>query len=479
MNDDVIRAGQLPSKPTVSAPKTTFILITSRQQARNVLRTDIFSTLAKQPRLRLIVFVPAFKIKEYKREYGGDNIIWEGIKEPERFFSSLDAFFGRIGLFYINSPTVRFLRKEWLWYEKCSPLRYGISMILLFLLSNKIMRTLGRTLDYYLVRDDRYAAFFEHYTPDLVFLPRIDTALAGAFLRHAKKRRVATVGMIGSWDNITYSKYPYRILPDSLIVHNEIIRKEAIHYLGMSESNIVVTGIPHFDHYVTDKRSSRESFCKKLGINPEKRIILFGSIGRDNPTEWQVLLLLDRAIVEGKLPQDVVIVFRMHPTEKIEIDTARYSKNIVFDDSKTFIRGAEVYSEILKDDMRHLADSIYHAEVTLNSCSTMSIDAAALDKPIINFAYDGWEQLPFHQSIRKAYTPARFHNQAVVKSKGTRIAYSHDEMITYIMEYLACPARDRQGRRRIVQEQCFKLDGTAGKRVADHLLSHLFDAETY
>ncbi|MBU3925953.1 CDP-glycerol glycerophosphotransferase family protein [Patescibacteria group bacterium] len=453
--------------------KTIFIPIFYRPQARNVLRTDILKTLISNKDVRVIIFVPIEKLEEYKNEFQNENIIFEGIDEPLEFISRMDKLFGRLALFYIDSPTGRFNRKEWLLYGKKSPARYLISMFFLLLFGNiKIFRTITRFFDFYFIKDNRYQQYFEKYQPNLIFLSNFTTKIDRAFLRHAKKNKIFSVGMINAWDNITLAKYPFRILPDKLIAYNKIIKEEAEKYIDMQEKDIFISGWPHFDHYVNSKRISREEFCKKLGINSQKRILLFASIGSTlNPTEWQTLSLLDKAILDGRLPDDLTIIFRQHPTEKTKMENVKTSGHVVIDDSKTIIKKEDKnYSEILKSDMDHLADSLFHSDVTINTCSTMSIDAAVFDKPIVNIAFDGLEQKPFHQSVRKFYTIHHVHYQPIMKTKGVKIAYNIDELVKYINMYLENPSLDKDNRKRIVEEQCYKLDGRSGQRIGEYLL---------
>lgn len=315
---------------------------------------------------------------------------------------------------------------------------------------------------------------FEKYEPSLVFLPRIDLSLDRSILRHAKKRSTASVGMINSWDNITLGKYPFRMLPSKLIVHNHIIKEEAVQYIDMPEEDIYVSGMPHFDHYVNHKRISRNSFCKRLGIDPKKKIVLFASIGSNlNSTEDQVLSQLDEAMKEGKFPKDIVFIFRFHPSERTHIEESSYSKRVVFDDSKTTLNKEQSYTEILESDMQHLADSLFHTEMTVATASTMNVDAAAFDKPSVCIAFDGREERPFHESVRRFYEPSHTHYQPIVKSGGIQIAYTLDELVSYINKYLLDPSLDREGRKRIILEQCYRLDGKAGKRIADFIIGNL------
>lgn len=454
---------------------TIFVPIVGRQQARNILRTGVFSFLTKNQNIQLVLFVPEFKLSHYEHEFQSANVIFEKLPPMCGHISHIDAFFGRIALFYINSHTARFLRKEWLLLEQRKPIRYVSSMILLWIFGSlSVLRSITRYCDFLFVKDDRFEDYFKTYTPTLVFLPRIDVEADRSLLRYAKKHNIKTIGMINSWDNISLSKYPFRILPDKLIVHNEIIKKDALTYLDMPSEHVYISGMPHFDRYVTEKRSSRESFCKKLGIDPSKRMILFASIGSVlNPTEYQVLSMLDRAMNEGRLPSDVIIIFRLHPTEKTHIDKEKYSTRVVFDDSKTTVSGDKEYTEILAQDSHHLGDSLFHTEMTIATASTMTIDAAAFDKPSINVAFDGWEKKAFHESVRRFYAPSHEHYQPIVHSGGVRIAYTFDELVGYITMYLKDKTIDRAGRTRMVKEQCYTLDGKSGERIATFILDNL------
>lgn len=457
--------------------KTIFIPVYNRQQARNILRTDIFDELNKASDVRVVIFVPHFKLDAYIKEFNGKNLVIEGIEEPPLVQSKTDAFFSRISLFYIDTKTARFIRKKWILLENKEYFRYLISITMLTIFGGiKPLRTFMRFLDYHLVRDERYGGLFEKYKPDLVFLPNITSRSELSFLRHAKRRKVKSVGSINAWDNFTLAKYSFRLLPDRLIVHNKILKGEAHKYLNIKNDSIFVSGMPHFDHYVTKKRISREEFCRKVEIDPKKRIILFGSVALVNDTEWQVLSLLDDAMQNGKLPEDVVILLRHHPVTEMIRGDATYSDRVIFDDSKThFKEGEKKYTEILRDDMDHLADTIYHCEMIISTCSTLSIDGSAFDKPIIDIGFDGWSDKEFHEGVEWFYTPCRGYYMAIVESGGVALAQTFEELLNIIHLYLKDPLLHQEGRKRIVEEQVYKLDGKSGKRVARFLLENSID----
>jgi hypothetical protein len=48
-----------------------------------------------------------------------------------------------------------------------------------------------------------------------------------------------------------------------------------------------------------------------------------------------------------------------------------------------------------------------------------------------------------------------------------------EELTDYINSYLRDPELDGIGRRKIREEQCWKLDGKSGERIANYILKYL------
>jgi CDP-glycerol glycerophosphotransferase (TagB/SpsB family) len=120
------------------------------------------------------------------------------------------------------------------------------------------------------------------------------------------------------------------------------------------------------------------------------------------------------------------------------------------------------------EDMKHLAATMWHSAVVLNSSSTVSIDAAAFDTPVVCVGFDGYRTLPEDKSVRRwhKYT----HYRKLLALGGVRVGHSLDEVIGHINAYLEDPSLDREGRARIVSRQCLALDGRSAERIGKYLL---------
>ena len=54
--------------------KTIFLCVSGKVQARNILRSDVFTELNTNKKIRLILFVPKYKVEEYKKEFNKSSI---------------------------------------------------------------------------------------------------------------------------------------------------------------------------------------------------------------------------------------------------------------------------------------------------------------------------------------------------------------------------------------------------------------------
>ena len=118
--------------------------------------------------------------------------------------------------------------------------------------------------------------------------------------------------------------------------------------------------------------------------------------------------------------------------------------------------------------MRHLASLMRFSDVTLNAGSTLTIDSAIVDTPIVNIGFDGYGRPDPADSVLRVYGFTHYAN--LVRTGGVRVATSETELIERINAYLENPALDRESRAQLVSEQCFRVDGKSGERVGAALL---------
>jgi len=331
------------------------------------------------------------------------------------------------------------------------------------------------TLSDRLVRDPAIEQVYGAHHPALVV-----TASPGLIfseipvLRAARRFGVPAMAVDLSWDNLTNKFFPPRQI-DRLVLWNESMRGEAIALHGYEPDRVAVAGAPQFDSYFTESRTPREEFCRRVGLNPARRIITLATIP---PSKFQhhdfvVDRLLD-AMGSGAIREPADLLIRLHPRD----DSRHYQQyaglpHVVVE--KAFRTTAALSSDgmdadFMMENTRHLADTLYHSAVVLNVASTIAIEAAIFDTPVINIGFDG--QPGSNQALMEWHYGST-HFQKVVRSGAVRIAQSAGEMVDLINRYLAAPATDAEGRRRIVAEQCEFTDGRSAERVAAAIVREL------
>jgi CDP-glycerol glycerophosphotransferase (TagB/SpsB family) len=127
------------------------------------------------------------------------------------------------------------------------------------------------------------------------------------------------------------------------------------------------------------------------------------------------------------------------------------------------------------DDHARLTSSLAHADGCLNIASTLSLDAAILDRPVICLDFTTEPQSP--RDMLYAEYGAE-HYAPLVASGGIRLAHSWEELLDLMTAAIDAPARDRHLRERMVEDECGPVDGHAAERVARTLIT-LADAAHY
>lgn len=431
-----------------------------------ILEGGIVEYLLEDKNLRIVIFVPDFKKGYFEKLFAGkDRVIIEGVFNkvlPRQAF-----FYNRLSFMLLNTQTMHIIHNSFRGYNKWYK-RVFVESISLGLGQWKLIRYLYRNINYYFSGKAVFDDYFEKYKPDLLFSTDSKNLLDTQFLIEAKKQNIRTVSMVRSWDYLT-AKGVIRVKPDLMLVHNEIIKKEAEKYADIKEKDIVVVGMPHFDIYTNSERLSRKEFYKKLNIPEQNRIILLAPIGsKFGDTDSEIFDILGEAIENGSLPPDLSILIRFPPGDLSDLSSVRHKKALHIEYPGISFKGHHrKENEMNIDDMNHLADSLFYSELAIVGPSTMVIDAAVLDKPIIFMGLEGRRTKAYLDSYVHIYDFD--HMQNVLKLGGTSMANTPKELIDLINYNLKHYDEKKKERAQIVEEQCGILDGNSSKRLVDIL----------
>ena len=439
--------------------------------AGNMLRTGMFARLLELAAdIRFVIVSPLARDDSFRREFTHERVTFEDL--PPHRPAGLEArLLALMQAAYLESgvtESVRIRRQE---VEAKGTIRYVAlkhQLARLFAPAMLDPRTRYAWSDR-LVRHAAAAALFDRYQPVMLVTSNPGLIFAEVpLLRTAVQRRVPSVAVDPSWDNFTNKLIPVRRV-DRLVVWNELMKAQAVALHGYRAEEITVAGTPQWDLYFREGTTrSREAFFQRIGADVSRKLITLTTTPYElYPHHRHTIRVLRRAMETGAFGEPVQLLVRVHPRDDMpQYEEFQGAPNIFIEKPfrQTVQAGDGMAADVTLENQRHLADTMRHSDVVLNVASTIAIEAAIFDTPVVNFSFDGEQPEEFSRSARRYY---RFtHYQNITRHHAVRVAETPDELIAFVAAYLRDPALDADGRRRVVAEQCQFLDGHAAARVA-------------
>jgi CDP-glycerol glycerophosphotransferase (TagB/SpsB family) len=123
--------------------------------------------------------------------------------------------------------------------------------------------------------------------------------------------------------------------------------------------------------------------------------------------------------------------------------------------------------------IKEWVNTFRHANVVINLSSTVAVDAAILDKPVVNLDYDpepGQPNLALVKDVNHTWT----HFKPIAESGGLWLVNRPEETVEAVKTYLANAGLHRNQRRWIAEYVCQHLDGHSGERMAEAILDFTY-----
>jgi len=463
--------------------RTIFITCFHNFVSRTILSNKTLEILAQDPNVRIIIFCPSYKEEFLNKLYGRKNIIIKGIN-PAVFRTRASNFFQKLNSVMLPTYTIRLRRRERLYNKKSlrQYIVYFAESVVAFLGKFKVFTNLVRLLDFKLSNKDFLKRYVAKYNPLYLFATNIFSREDALFLMSAKFNNIRTIGMVRSWDQTT-NKRVLRILPDKMLVANQIIKEEAVKYHGMDSQDIDIIGMPQFDLYVEyirrfrslntqEQAQEKADFFKKIGADINKRLILLAPLGRIlTDIDWEILEVIKNAHKERVLPNDFQYLVRNHPNHPADLSKFQNDKMFIIENPGIVLQGSLKHAELDFSEINHLCDSLNFCDLVVQFSSSIGLDASIFNKPQIMIAFDGWENKPYIDSVR------RYHDEINMKhfiSLGpATVVNSKQELFFWIKKYIQNPKINENGRKKVVNEILWKLDGKCGERIARFILNEM------
>lgn len=440
--------------------KTIFITCFTGLISRNILATDTLEILRREPSLRIVIITSASRAAALARDFGGPNVVVEALATPP--LAGIERLLWIVATNLLSTRTRQVQRRAKYEFDR-KRFDYWSSFLFSLLGRAKIVRMFFRWAARHLDSGQETIFLFDRYQPALLLATDVYTPWDVKFMRQAERRGVAIVGMVRSWDNVT-SKTLLQFIPERLVVSTERIKEEAQRLGDVPAERIHLVGIPHYDRYRALGRTPRHVFCARLGLDPAEPFVLF-TPPSDNYLKADSITPL---ALEAIARTGAAVLVRMPLVGQAILGAYRPPQNVIFDSPGRSPDFTEVHLSRQAD--QHLADSIYHSVLVVTWASTMIIDAAVFNKPILLVGFDAAPR-PYGKSITRYYDYN--HQRRIIELGGARLVSSPEELTSEVRAAILHPERDRLGREAIVREYCGTLDGRAGERLGRYLLGCL------
>lgn len=453
---------------------TIFITISRGIIARNLLQNKFYD-LVKKNFDKIVLITTASEDKRFAREFSAPNVeIIPMPTEPDKAWESILSNLYKFLIF--NKST---LGHGMYWYSKVpTRLKWIFKVIRFFLLSiifyplSKIsaVRSTVQWFDgKFLQQESRkqYEKLIDDYKPDIVFVANM--LEEAALLKAAKNRSVQTVAMAKTWDNL--SKRYFRSRADHILSWSSFMKDELIQLQDYKEDEITVVGVPQFDYYVDESEyESREDFCSRVGLDPNKKIICLGSEGKIMPSDKDIAKVIHDLVQDNKLDYDCQLFIRPHfghTNDAQKFSELKGLENVVIDSCNNPSEGFDDSWDYSKTQMKHFLSILRYSDVLLNSASTLSLDSAAAGTPTIYIKFDGYNKKSLFESGRRWYV-CDYLDELMSFNAGL-VAYDIESLRGFINAHLENPKLFAENQSKLRARLCPLMDGRAGERLFEKI----------
>ena len=455
------------------------ILVPDGVGIRNFVLGSFLQQAVKENQVHVLHTIPPELAPSFAGKTNG-NVVWERLRgyreSPLGALLRYSLSYGQ--MYWADTPSMRFVRSlpvagSW----RAKTLRNTAKVLGKIAATPRGLSLVDRCHNIEVSRLPQVAYYrnlFSKLRPQVLFcshqrpLEVIPPVLA------ARELGIPTATFIFSWDNLT-SKGRIAAPFDHFLVWSDLMKSELLRfYPDVPAENIHIVGTPQFDPYVDGELLyPKEEFFAQLEADPARPLICYsGGDTGTAPEDHLHLAILMKLIRIGEIKGNPQVVLRPAPVD----DGSRYAKvrrdfpELIYAQPAWMHTEPGNWARVIPsaEDTRLLANLTHHADLNVNLASTMTLDFALHDKPIVNIAFDVADQPLFGVPLWDFYYQFD-HYRPVVELGAARFARSATELAEHINAYLADQSLDREARRQFVQLEVGIPLGTSSRKIVETL----------
>ena len=291
-------------------------------------------------------------------------------------------------------------------------------------------------------------------------LSNVQPRNAVPFLVAARRLRLPVIAHVASWDH-TVGKGVISPHCDLYLVQNRVMAEDLHRYHDIGPERVRVTGWPQTDIFRRPRpRADFEALLSRYDLDPSRPLVLvMGNTPTNAPYEGR---FVERVLAwwEDTARARFQLLFRPHPRDKQwrERFGAALGRQGVFVQEPSYT------------DLEELTILLQYGDAVVCNAGTILLDALLNDRPAVCVLYD--EGAPPGESWA-AKNVIGAHYQELAASGAFSTAETFEQVVAGIERALASPGEFAAERRRAVREVVGEVDGLAGERVQEAIVSRL------
>lgn len=324
-----------------------------------------------------------------------------------------------------------------------------------------------------------YADLFERHAPALVVASTPGWRLDRYLLREAARRGVRTASVVIGWDNPSSYSLPGAPV-ESMTCWSAIQKEELVLGSDWPPERVHVGGIPSYDGYFRRQWViPRDEYFRMHDLDPRRKLVAYACSFVSFAPNLPNVEALARLVAEDRLAAPCQLLVRLHPNHFLDVHLFRREREAIqrLARERPHVRvvepvplGGEL-GHYSGEDMPEKTSMLTHADVFVTVYSTMVVEAAIHDRPIISLCLDaprGWDT-PRKYSLPLARIGGWPTHRRFREAGAGRVALSEAELIEAVNAYLRQPDLERAARRSFVEREVTFTDGSAGRRTGEYL----------
>lgn len=314
-----------------------------------------------------------------------------------------------------------------------------------------------------------FSEFLDRIKPDLIVYSNMMTGQMDC-LRVARRKQIPLLLDIPSWDQPT-SKGPITVQPDYVIAWSDEMKQDIVRLHDVPADRIHVCGVLYFDQYFDRPRIiSRDEYCEKMQIPKNHKIVLYSlSRIKSCPAAVGFIEKLHSLVCNQRLGFPVTLIVRANPLDNVHALKKSISRAdlIIQFPSGDFDANGSDWKPSPTESADRIA-AIQYADVMVMIQSTMILDAACMNRPIINLSYDNNLRVDELRSVRRIFNFN--HAQLYQQLNATWMVSSDEELEKALTSYLADPGIHASNRAKLIEAMTHYRDGQTFRRWVDFVV---------